>query len=159
MATLKRAVVKIDGTEISTIEAHYVVSRAANPAGRRIGDSMRARAYFYADISDTARNTQDNVIKLWKMATETADPLHDVEIAFFMDEEEKRLQTVQFKGWISIFESFNPAVSGNGTGSAGMGGAGTGPSMTSLQQFGNVLFCELQVVLDDANISNHQLTK
>lgn len=148
-ATMKRAVVSIDGAEIHCIEAHYVVTRASNPSGRRIGDSMRARAFFYAEIADTARNDADKVIQIWKLATETEDPLHKIEIAYYAEDAGKRLETIKFQGWISTFETFNPALAGTGTTGGGM----------NLSGYANVLYCEITVVLDDKNISKHQLTK
>jgi hypothetical protein len=157
MPEMKRVLVDIDGTEISAIEAHYVVSRASNQFGQRVANSMRARAYFYADIRETSTNGPDKVVSLWKIATETSDPLHSVTITFYKNDTDE-LVVVKFKGWISIFEVWNPAVSTGESGNAGMGGTG-GPSLNSLTQYGNVLFCELGVVLDDENLSNHRLSK
>jgi hypothetical protein len=154
MSTMKRAVVTVDGTDIQCIEAHYVVTRTSNPSGRRIGDSMRANAFFWAELGDTARNDADKVIRLWEMATETTDPLHRVEIAYYDEDAGKRLQTVKFQGWLSRFETFTPALDHNVNGN----GSGNGQS-PNLANYKHVLFCELTVVLDDKNISKHELTK
>jgi hypothetical protein len=157
-ATMKRAVVTVDDVEISAEEAHYVVRRTSNQVGRRLGGSMEAKAFFWADISDQSRNDADKIIKLWKMATETEDPLHKVEIAFYAEDANKRVQTIKFQGWVSVFETFNPAISGNGAGASSIGGS-AGPTMTAQRQYGNLLYCELSVVLDETNFSRHQVTK
>jgi hypothetical protein len=54
-ATYKRVLVEVDSVKFYPIEAKYAVSRAANQAGRRIGESMQARAYIWVDPHDTAR--------------------------------------------------------------------------------------------------------
>ena len=109
-ATYKRVMVQVDSVKFYPIEARYSLSRSANQVGRRIGDSLQGRAFIYADIHDISRITQDDVINLWKMATETKDPLHKVAITYYSEDESKVLNNVEFMGWISVFETYNPGA-------------------------------------------------
>ncbi|MEZ4455805.1 MAG: hypothetical protein R2882_04510 [Gemmatimonadales bacterium] len=51
---------------------------------------------------------QSTQIELWKIATESKDPLHKVEVTWYLDEADKVLHAVEFMGWISGFEVKNP---------------------------------------------------
>lgn len=156
---MPRVTVDIDGTTLSAREAHYVVSRAANQQGLRVADSMRAKAYFYADIMNSSENPQDSVINFWKMATDKEDPLHSVTITYYKTDTEV-LNTAKFKGWITVFETLNPPLGlQSGANSGNMGTMGTGASMASEELPGNLLYCELAVVLDKENLPNHRFTK
>lgn len=138
----RRVTVDIDGTEISALEAHYVVNRSSNQHGQRIGGTMQARAWFIAEIRNEAGNPPDNVIKLWNIATESTDPLHDVTITFYKNDVDV-LNVAKFRGWISTFEAYRPAL-----------GAGPGGGESA-----NLLHCEIAVVLDSQTTSKHKFTK
>jgi hypothetical protein len=156
-ATYKRVMVQVDSVKFYPIEARYSLSRSANQVGRRIGDSLQGRAFIYADIHDVSRITQDDVINLWKMATESKDPLHKVAITYYSEDESKVLNNVEFMGWISVFETYNPALNDGGGRTAGMGGSQA--ATTSITGYNNLMYMELAVVLDEANVAKHKLTK
>lgn len=156
-ATYKRVMCQIDSVKFYPIEARYSLSRSANQVGRRIGDSLQGRAFIFADIHDTSRITQDDVINLWKIATESKDPLHKVAITYYAEDGDRVLNSVEFMGWISVFETFNPAISDGGGRAAGMGG--TQAAVASLTGYNNIMYMELAVVLDEANVAKHKLTK
>ena len=42
---------------------------------------------------------QSAQIELWKIATESKDPLHKVEVTWYLDEADKVLHAVEFMGW------------------------------------------------------------
>ena len=155
--TYKRVMVRIGNVEFFPIEARYSLSRAANQVGRRIGDSLQARAFIWADAHDTSRISQNSTMDLWKLATESKDPLHKVSITYYSEDADKVLANAEFMGWISVFEFSNPTMD------AGMGG---GPEMgsrhsalTSQAGYNNILYLELAVVLDEANVQKHKFTK
>jgi hypothetical protein len=156
-ATYKRVMCQVDNIKFYPIEARYSLSRNANQVGRRIGDSLQGRAFIYADIHDTTRITQDDVLNLWKMATEAKDPLHKVTITYYSEDESKVLTAVEFMGWISVFETYNPALNDGGGRMAQMGGSQA--ATMSMTGYNNLMYMELAVVLDEANVSKHKLTK
>lgn len=156
-ATYKRVLVEVDSVKFYPIEAKYAVSRASNQAGRRIGESMQARAYIWVDPHDTARLSQSHLVELWKMATETKDPLHKVSITYYAEDGEKVLSNVEFMGWIGVFQFTNPVLSGMG----GMGGdlGAEGAAMTTQVGYNNMVYLELVVALDESSVSKHKFTK
>lgn len=156
-ATYKRVMCQVDAVKFYPIEARYSLSRSANQVGRRVGDSLQGRAFIYADIHDVSRITQDDVINLWKYATESKDPLHKVSITYYAEDGDKVLNNVEFMGWISVFETYNPAINDGGGRVASMGGAQA--ATTSLTGYNNLMYMELAVVLDEANVAKHKLTK
>ena len=159
-ATYKRVLAEVDSVKFYPIEAKYAVSRAANQAGRRIGESMQARAFIWVDPHDTARLSQSHLIELWKMATETKDPLHKVSITYYAEDGEKVLSNVEFMGWIGVFQFTNPVLSGM-TGAATVAGdiGSEGAALTSQVGYNNMLYLELIVALDEASVSKHKFTK
>lgn len=155
--TYKRVMVRIDNVEFFPIEARYSLSRAANQVGRRIGDSLQARAFIWADAHDTSRISQNSTMELWKMATESKDPLHKVSITYYSEDADKVLANVEFQGWISVFEFSNPSLEGGNEARAEMGGRGA--TMNTVAGYNNLLYLELAVVLDEANVQKHKFTK
>jgi len=155
--TYKRVMVRIDNVEFYPIEARYTLSRAANQVGRRIGDSLLSRARIWADAHDTSRISQNSTMELWKMATESKDPLHKVSITYYAEDADKVLANVEFQGWISVFEFWNPTLEASADAGAEMGSRG---SVVSPQAgYNNMLYMELAVVLDEANVQKHKFTK
>ncbi|HEY0096276.1 MAG TPA: hypothetical protein VGB96_18245, partial [Archangium sp.] len=101
----------------------------------------------------------DDAIELRKMATETKDPLHKVSITYYSEDGDRVLSNVEFMGWINNFEFYNPAIGGESRG-AGMGHAGAPtPALNSPNGYNNLLYLEMAVVLDEANVSKHKFTK
>lgn len=141
-ATYKRVMVEIDSVKFFPLEAQYQFSRNANQVGRRIGESMQGRAHVLVDAHDTSNISQSNLVELWKVATESKDPLHKVTITWYQEDGDKVLASAEFMGWLSVFEFVNPSLAG---------GNATG--------INNLLRIELTVVLDEANVSKHKFTK
>jgi hypothetical protein len=93
------------------------------------------------------------------MATETKDPLHKVSITYYSEDGDRVLSNVEFMGWINNFEFYNPAIGGESRG-AGMGhGGAPAPALNSPSGYNNLLYLEMAVVLDEANVSKHKFTK
>jgi len=149
MATYNRVKVKIDGIEFRPIEARYRITRNANQVGRRIGDSLIGRVDVWMDASVIDNLTQANQVELWKIATESKDPLHKVEITYYMDEADKVLHAVEFMGWISTFEVDNPTITM------------TQGEVRPETQIGvkNMFRLELVVSVDESNVTKHKFTK
>ena len=145
MATYNRVKVKNDSTEFRPSEVKYTLGRNANQVGRRVGDSVVGRAEISIDSSILDNIPQAAQIELWKMATESKDPLHKVEITWYLDEADKVLHAVEFMGWVSKFEVGNPPADFQAGGNT--------------VQFKNLLFLELTVVVDETNVTKHKFTK
>jgi hypothetical protein len=156
-ATYKRVKCKIGAVEFNPIEAKYALSRSANQVGRRIGESLQARAYVWVDPHDVSRLPADSVVNLWRMATEPKDPLYKVEITWYSEDGDKVLSSAEFQGWISVFQFTNPALGAL----PGAGGdlASKSGVLSSQTSYNNMLYLELVVVLDEANVSKHRFTK
>jgi hypothetical protein len=156
-ATYKRVRCKIGSAEFYPLEAKYALSRSANQVGRRIGESLQARAYVWVDPHDVSRLSQDNLVNLWRMATEPKDPLYKVEITWYAEDGDKVLSSAEFQGWISVYQFTNPAL-GALPGSGGDLSSKTSV-LASQTSYNNMLYMELVVVLDEANVSKHRFTK
>ena len=91
------------------------------------------------------------------MATESKDPLHKVSITYYLDDSDKVLSNIEFMGWISVFQYTNPKIS-NVPGAGGTIGTADA-SATGTLSFANLLYLELAVVLDEANVAKHKFTK
>lgn len=159
-ATYKRVQVEIGDIKFWPQEARYSLSRAANQVGRRIGESLKARAFVWMDAHDTSRLSQDQMIQLWKKATDPKDQPEKISITYYHEDGDRVLTNVEFMGWISVFETFNPVA---GVASAAMGAAGGGgmgaPAMSTMEGYNNILYLELVAALDDPNVPKHKLTK
>lgn len=156
-STYKRVMLEVDSVKFYPLEVKYGLGRAANQVGRRIGESMQARAFVWVDPHDISRLSQAHLIELWKMATESKDPLHKVSITWYLEDGDKVLANAEFMGWISVFQFTNPAVGGIPGGGGEMGGVES--AMESQVAYNNMLYMELVVVLDEANVSKHKFTK
>ena len=150
--TYKRVQVEFGSVKFWPNEAKYSLARNANQVGRRIGDSLQARAYVWMDAHDTSRLSQDQMVTLWKSATDPKDTPQKVAITYYAEDGDKVLSSVEFMGWISAFETYNPSVNGDGRNTS----AG---SVTSLTGANNMLYIELVAALDEPNVSKHKLTK
>lgn len=146
MATYNRVKVKIDGIEFRPTQATYTITRNANQVGRRIGDSLIGRATIWMDSSVLDNLSQAQQVELWKIATESKDPLHKCEITYYLDEADKVLHAVEFMGWISKFEVANPVLD-------------TEQAGESQVHFKNLLKLELAVAVDESNVTKHKFTK
>ena len=120
-ATYKRVMLEIDSIKCFPMEVKYALSRAANNVGRRVGESLAGRAYVWVDAAHIDNLSQASQIELWKMATESKDPLHKVSITYYLDDSDKVLANIEFMGWISVFQFSNPKVSMPPMGGGGMG--------------------------------------
>jgi hypothetical protein len=156
-ATYKRVMLEIDSIKFFPMEVKYALSRAANNVGRRVGESLAGRAYVWVDAAHIDNLSQANQIELWKMATESKDPLHKVSITYYLDDSDKVLSNIEFMGWISVFQFSNPKVSMPPMGGGAMGQVGA--NTTASNSFTNLLYLELATVLDETNVSKHKFTK
>jgi hypothetical protein len=156
-ATYKRVMLEIDSVKFFPVEAKYTLNRQANNVGRRVGESLVGRAYAWVDAAAIDNISQNNQVELWKMATESKDPLHKVSITYYLDDSDKVLSNIEFMGWISVFQYTNPKIS-NVPGAGGTIGT-MDAAATGTMSFANLLYLELAVVLDEANVTKHKFTK
>ncbi|MGE3617695.1 MAG: hypothetical protein AB7L66_17620 [Gemmatimonadales bacterium] len=145
MATYNRVKVKVGSVEFRPVEARYTLSRNANQVGRRVGDSLIGRLQVWMDASVLDNLPQSTQIELWKIATESKDPLHKVEVTWYLDEADKVLHAVEFMGWICGLEVKNPQADVTGD--------------VSRVQFKNLMWIEFAVVVDESNVTKHKFTK
>ena len=156
-ATYKRVMIESDGIKFFPAEAKYTLNRQANNVGRRVGESLVGRAYVWVDAAAIDNITQNNQVELCKIDTERKDPLHKVSITYYLDDNDKVLSNIEFMGWISVFQYTNPKIS-NVPGSGGTIGTADATATGSMS-FANLLYLELAVVLDEANVTKHKFTK
>ena len=148
----KRTEITIGDVQFRPDQVRYWMTRDATHHGTRVGESMQVRATVYMDASDTSRLPGDKLASLWDFAKgEKFDP-KKVSIKYYKDDEAGGVVAeVQFKGWISHFETYNPSGrAGDSQGaSSGIGSAvGTGQT----------LVIGLVGVLDDSNYGDHRFT-
>ena len=155
--TFKRVMIEIDSVKFYPLEAKYSLTRNANQMGRRIGESLVGRAYVWVDAHAIDNISQAHQIELWKMATETKDPLHKVSITWYSEDGDKVLTNAEFMGWVSVFQYNNPKVSAMPGAAGSMGDEGA--TATAQMGYNNILYLELVVVLDETNVSKHKFTK
>lgn len=155
--TYKRVQVEVGDVKFFPVEAKYSLARNANQVGRRIGESLQARAYVWLDAHDTSRLSQDQMIQLWRKATDPKDNPEKISITYFSEDGDRVLSNVEFMGWISVFQTFNPAPGGNTILAGGDGSRGV--AAESMSGYNNVLYLELVAALDEPNVSKHKLTK
>jgi len=155
--TYKRVSVEIGSVKFYPLEAKYALNRSANQVGRRIGESLVGRAYIWADAHATDNLSQAHQIQLWKIATETKDPLHKVTITWYAEDGDKVLTSAEFMGWISVFQYNNPKMSAT-PGAPAMLGSDSAAA-TAQMGYNNLLYLELIVVLDETNVSKHKFAK
>jgi hypothetical protein len=155
--TYKRVSIEIGSVKFFPLEVKYTLNRSANQVGRRIGESLVGRAYVWADAHATDNLSQAHQVELWKMATESKDPLHKVSITWFSEDADKVLSNAEFMGWVSVFQYNNPKISATPGAPTVLGSEGTGA--TAQVGYNNLLYLELVVVLDETNVSKHKFAK
>ncbi len=156
-ATYKRVMLEVDSVKCYPMEVKYALSRQANNVGRRVGESLAGRAYVWVDAAHVDNLSQADQGELWKMSTESKDPLHKVSITYYLDDSDKVLANIEFMGWVSVFQFSNPKVSLPPSGGGQMGAVSA--TTTASASFTNLLYLELAVVLDETNVSKHKFTK
>jgi hypothetical protein len=155
--TYKRVMLEIDSIKFYPMEVKYAVSRAANNVGRRVGESLAAKAFVWVDAAHVDNLSAANQIELWKMAVEAKDPGHHVSITYYLDDVDKVLSNIEFNGWVSVFQYSNPKVSMSSVAGGTMGDAAA--VATASASFTNLLYLELTTMLDEPNVSKHKFTK
>lgn len=155
--TYKRVMIEIDSIKFFPMEVKYAVSRASNNVGKRVGESLAARAFVWVDAAHIDNISQANQIDLWKMATEAKDPGHKVSITYYLDDSDKVLSNIEFMGWVSAFQYSNPKVSMVSAAGGAMGDASA--ITTASSSFTNLLYLELTTMLDEPNVTKHKFTK
>lgn len=156
-ATYKRVMLEVDSVKCYPMEVKYALSRQANNVGRRVGESLAGRAFVWVDAAHVDNLSQADQGELWKMSTEAKDPLHKVSITYYLDDSDKVLANIEFMGWVSVFQFSNPKVSLPPVAGGAMGQVAA--ATTASTSFTNLLYLELAVVLDEANVSKHKFTK
>lgn len=137
MAQYKSVLIEAGEVSFYPKEVRYSVSRASNATGRRAGESISARIFVTVDAQSTSNLSQENLITLWEMSTESADPLYSITVTWFRDDAEDVVAAVEGQGWVSGFAMSNP---------------------TDNDEINNLLQLEFTVTLDDDNVSAHKLT-
>jgi hypothetical protein len=142
-ATYKRVQAEVGSVRFYPLEAKYEISRGADETGRRTASPLVGRAHLWCDAGNTDSLSQEGQVELWRMATESEQPLHKVSITYYQEDGDKVLATVQFMGWVSVFQYTTP----------------TNSSLQSQVSYKNLLYIKLTLVLDETNASQHKFTK
>lgn len=106
-----RSTCTIDGNKFDAVESSVVFETAKDRAGMPQMGSLRTRIHVVVDFHDDKNMPFSTLSKLFDMANVvTRDKLKDIKIEFWKDDaHQDALACYKFKGWISRFQTCNPA--------------------------------------------------
>jgi len=141
MAGSGRVTVTVDGTKFDAITVKFGVNTQKDQTGMPILQTLNTRARVWVDAHDT-KNFPFNAFKaLFELANVPDNKkLKDMQIEYWLDDTKAdALCSYKFKGWISRFETYNPALGGGQIGEAWE------------QQYNNILYMELEPIINKTN--------
>src|SRR5262245_6332745 len=104
--------VTIDGTKFNTIETVFAMSSPRNATGVPGQSALQTKVHVWVDLCDDRNFPFDSIKKMFDLAN-VPDPskFKEIKLEFWKDD---RMQDVicsyKFKGWISMFEVYNPVL-------------------------------------------------
>ena len=147
-----RCTVTIDGTKFNAISTSVKFSTEKDRAGMAQMGSLNTAIRVWADFHDDTNLPHAAVKKLFTLANVvTRDKIKDMKIEYWKDEtKQDALASYTFKGWISRFETLNPAAT------SALGSNGT--DLSSYSTVNHLLILELEPALDSNNFANVSLS-
>ncbi|HZS50069.1 MAG TPA: hypothetical protein VFA54_04360 [Bryobacterales bacterium] len=106
-----RSTVTIDGTKFDAVSVEVVFSTQRDRAGMPEMGSLQSKIRVWADAHDDKNLPHSAIQKFFDLANVvTRDKIKDMKIEFWKDDaHQDALCSFKFKGWISAFETSNPA--------------------------------------------------
>jgi len=152
-----RVSVTIDGKKFKAIQTILGVSTQKDQNGKPLKESFSTRVRVWADISDPQNIPFDALKSFFELSNiPTSDSFKDMKVEFWKDDKigGDVICSYQFKGWIGRFETYNPVANKDMTSNSGESGAGYG----GLASYNNILYLELEPIVDLERHSNVKLT-
>jgi hypothetical protein len=157
MANPYRSTVTIDGTKFDAVSTQVVFATAKDRAGMPEMGSLRTKIRVWADFHDDTNLPNATLKKFFDLANVvTRDKIKDVKIEFWKDDgHQDALCSYKFKGWISNFETSNPATpDGDGAGTtSGSIGSDAGASAASTPGLNHLMVLDLEPVMNQQNFA------
>jgi hypothetical protein len=152
-----RVSVTIDGKKFKAIQAIFGVSTQKDQNGKPLKESLSTRVRVWADISDPQNVSFGNLKSIFDLANvPTTDKIKDMKVEFWKEDkvDGDAICCYQFKGWVGKFETYNPVASQDMTSSGAASAGGYG----GLGSYNNILYLELEPVIDIERYGNVQLS-
>ncbi len=115
-----RSTCTIDGTAFDAVQIDVVFETSKDRAGMPQMGSLKTNIRVLADFHDDKNLPNSTLSKLFELAkVPTRDKIKDIKLEYWKDDaKQDALCSYKFKGWISRFQTANPAggdgVIGNG---------------------------------------------
>src|SRR5215510_11964643 len=149
MAGSGRVSVTVDGTKFDAITVNFGITTQKDQAGMPILQTLDTKARVWIDVYDTKNFPFGTFQKLFDLANVPDNSkLKDIKIEYWVDDtKQNALCTYKFKGWISKFATYNPAVV------KGSNDGGSTPQASFEGQFNNILYMEVEPIINKTNQS------
>jgi len=110
-----RSTVTIDGTKINALSTVVAFQTDKDRAGMPQMGSLKTDIRVFVDFHDDTNVPHATLKKLFDLANVvTRDKIKDIKIEFWKDDAHRdALVSYAFKGWISGFQTCNPASNGS----------------------------------------------
>jgi hypothetical protein len=152
MASPYRCTVSIDGDKFDAVSTGVVFETRKDKAGMPEMGSLVTNIRVLVDFHDEVNLPHATLKKLFDLANVvTREKIKDMKIEFWKDDaKQDALCSYSFKGWISRFETSNPAPEAVPMAMAAHGGGG-GVSSSPLSTINHLLVLDLEPVLNQQN--------
>lgn len=139
-----RSTCTIDGTKFDAMEISVVFETAKDRAGMPQMGSLKTTIKVIADFHDDKNLPFGTISKLFELAkVATRDKVKDVKLEYWKDESHQdALCSYKFKGWISGFQTCNPA------------GTDSGLATNGNPNLNHMLILDLEPVLNQQNFKD-----
>ncbi len=148
-----RSTCTIDGTQFDAVEIQVAFETAKDRTGMPQMGSLKTTIRVLVDFHDDQNMPFSTLNKLFGMANVvTRDKVKDMKLEFWKDDaRQDALCSYKFKGWISSFQTCNPAgMDANGNGSA--------TAAQSTPNLNHMLVLELEPSLNQQNFQEISLS-
>jgi len=152
-----RVSVSIDGKKFKAIQAIFGVSTQKDQNGKPLKESFSTRVRVWSDISDPENVPFDTLKGFFDLANvPTSEKFKDIKVEFWKEDKAGGdvICAYQFKGWIGKFETYNPIASRDMTATGSDSGSGYG----GLGSYNNILYLELEPIVDLERFANVKVT-
>jgi len=151
-----RVSVTIDGKKFKAIRVVYGASTQKDKNGKPLLESYGTKVNVWADISDQKQFPFATLSSFFELANVvTSDKFKPMKVEFWKEDKAGDvICSMQFKGWIGKLEIYNPDTTQDTTGSSG----GTVHSHGGLGAYNNILYLELEPLIDSENHGSVKLT-
>ncbi|HKX30019.1 MAG TPA: hypothetical protein VJ302_20185 [Blastocatellia bacterium] len=107
-----RVSVTIDGTKFNAIEAVFSMSTQKDAAGMPVLSTLNTTVKVWADVFDDKNVPFATIQKLFGLGNvPNREKIKDIKVEYWKDDTmQDVICSYKFKGWISLFELYNPVM-------------------------------------------------